>query len=767
MKSGIIKTLPFLAILSVLLLLYYPLFIGKSFVANGMIYSDFWQFNFPLKEFYHQEIALGKIGLWTSYLGNGYPVFAEGQVGALYPLHILLFSLFPTAFAFNLDIFIHFFIAFIFTYAFARVSVGLSKKASFVSGMCYVLSGYFFVHVMFLNVLIVVSYLPVIFLLIERIWKERKIIHSAILSLVIVLIVLAGHLELAYYVIFSAGVFFLLMSLLAKTDEKSSGNAFSKSVFLIVVSGLFAVGISAIQLIPTYELYKSSNRNVSYDLNYVTSSRWPLKTLGMFVYPAMFDKYSQRIVHALDTDNFTASSVYGYMGIIPLILAFFAIFTKKGRYKVIFLILLILALLYGIGRSTSFFSIIWSIIPGMKSLRFPVKIMFLVEFCLAILAGIGFDHLTSHIKVKTIYKQLTAAILISLIFIDIYFNNARRFNRFLYLDEWLKIPASAEFLKEKLENGKYRYFATNTNNLYQKDLDIKAQKTYQNLLPVNFNLIYKLPSNREYFTLFNAQTERLNNFTAVPDFKENKLRYDDGFFRSLAIQSVKYLLSDYEINSDRLALIDKFPFSGDTKHKFYLKTDDLKTELADVSGVYVYEVKGSIPRANIINDYEIAATQDESLKMVFSENFDPASKVILEKKPETVIITDRADPDKNIGQKKGTENYAIVVSDRQDEIEIKAKSNTPAFLLLNDTYYPGWKAFVDGEEREIIRANYSFRAVQINPGTHTILMKYQPKSVKTGLVITTITAVVWIFMGAYLYLRSRFKANNIIKRNSK
>jgi uncharacterized membrane protein YfhO len=57
-------------------------------------------------------------------------------------------------------------------------------------------------------------------------------------------------------------------------------------------------------------------------------------------------------------------------------------------------------------------------------------------------------------------------------------------------------------------------------------------------------------------------------------------------------------------------------------------------------------------------------------------------------------------------------------------------------LVLSDTFYPGWKAFVDGKEEKILRANYNFRAVPLTAGTHRVEFVYDPLSFKLGALTT-------------------------------
>ena len=60
----------------------------------------------------------------------------------------------------------------------------------------------------------------------------------------------------------------------------------------------------------------------------------------------------------------------------------------------------------------------------------------------------------------------------------------------------------------------------------------------------------------------------------------------------------------------------------------------------------------------------------------------------------------------------------------------------PCYLFVSDVHYPGWRAFVDDEEVELLRANYAFRAVKLGPGAHTVRMEYVPLYFRIGLIFS-------------------------------
>ena len=76
---------------------------------------------------------------------------------------------------------------------------------------------------------------------------------------------------------------------------------------------------------------------------------------------------------------------------------------------------------------------------------------------------------------------------------------------------------------------------------------------------------------------------------------------------------------------------------------------------------------------------------------------------------------------------------------------MKAAENT--FLVLSDTYFPGWKAYVDGKKAKIYRANYAFRAIPLTAGAHEVEFVYDPLSFKLGAAVTFLGIMGCIGMG--------------------
>ena len=73
---------------------------------------------------------------------------------------------------------------------------------------------------------------------------------------------------------------------------------------------------------------------------------------------------------------------------------------------------------------------------------------------------------------------------------------------------------------------------------------------------------------------------------------------------------------------------------------------------------------------------------------------------------------------------------------------------------MSESYYPGWKAYIDGQKAHIYRANYALRALFLKPGEHKVEFVYDPWTFKVGLIITAITICIVGFFLIRLKARS-------------
>jgi len=70
---------------------------------------------------------------------------------------------------------------------------------------------------------------------------------------------------------------------------------------------------------------------------------------------------------------------------------------------------------------------------------------------------------------------------------------------------------------------------------------------------------------------------------------------------------------------------------------------------------------------------------------------------------------------------------------KPDALTFHAELPQTQVAVFSDIFYPkGWKAFIDGEETEIFRANYVLRALVIPSGNHTIEFRFEPRTFQIG-----------------------------------
>jgi hypothetical protein len=88
----------------------------------------------------------------------------------------------------------------------------------------------------------------------------------------------------------------------------------------------------------------------------------------------------------------------------------------------------------------------------------------------------------------------------------------------------------------------------------------------------------------------------------------------------------------------------------------------------------------------------------------------------------------------------------VLLTDTSTHIRIAAPMQFAGYVVLSDTFYPGWKAYVDGRPAHLVAANYAFRAVYVSAGRHIVEFRYQPDSVALG---GALSGLAWLGLGAF------------------
>jgi len=164
--------------------------------------------------------------------------------------------------------------------------------------------------------------------------------------------------------------------------------------------------------------------------------------------------------------------------------------------------------------------------------------------------------------------------------------------------------------------------------------------------------------------------------------------------------------------------------------------------------VKVYENREVLSRAFAVQGARVVADDEAALGLLKNRAFDPAKEAVFtaEWGPETGL-----EP----GTGESVPSTAHVVSYRAEEVRVEAVMGAPGYLILTDTYYPGWVATVDGQPAPILKADVYFRAVALDAGTHEIVFRYEPRPARAGMWIGAIAAGTWLVALAFIALRHR------------
>jgi uncharacterized membrane protein YfhO len=68
-------------------------------------------------------------------------------------------------------------------------------------------------------------------------------------------------------------------------------------------------------------------------------------------------------------------------------------------------------------------------------------------------------------------------------------------------------------------------------------------------------------------------------------------------------------------------------------------------------------------------------------------------------------------------------------------------------LVLSETYYPGWKAWIDDQPTQIYPTDIALRGIVVTAGQHRIRVEFQPVLLHIALAISAATAILLLFLG--------------------
>jgi hypothetical protein len=141
---------------------------------------------------------------------------------------------------------------------------------------------------------------------------------------------------------------------------------------------------------------------------------------------------------------------------------------------------------------------------------------------------------------------------------------------------------------------------------------------------------------------------------------------------------------------------------------------------------WLYQIDAVTPRAYVVGQTTAEADPSKILEKLAGDEFDSRHEVILERHLNLLY-----------GDK--LHSWAKILDYTNQKVTLAASLSRSGVLVLADSYYPGWRVYVDGEERQILRANLFFRAVELPVGNHRVEFRYEPLSFTIGLVVSLLS----------------------------
>jgi uncharacterized membrane protein YfhO len=698
--------------------LYHPFrdLYAKNY-PNGIPFKNFLitdpvRQQYPWKDLVISAEKKLELPLWNPYVLSGTPLLANFQSGAFYVLNILFLAM-PFSTAWSLIIFFGPLLSGIFLYLYLD-NLKLSKWASAFGALTFSFSGFLMAWLEWGTITHVGLWLPLILLSIDKIFsdnKNLKWIFAYLLSLVFSF--LAGHLQIFFYLFIFSWMYFF-----ARWFQ--FGN--KKNIILpFLIANLLFLILTLIQWIPTFQFIFLSARNV--DVVNINNPGWfiPWQHLVQFIAPDYFG--NPTTLNYWGVWNY--GELVGYAGIIPLIFGIFALYFRRDRKTLFFGLLLFSSLLFSL--PTFFANLPYILKIPFLSTSQPTRLLFLIDFALAVLAALGFDYLLkANKKTAIFYPLIFISIVLTGLWIFIpkeHFDVVRSnlilptlifaFSLILFVSQVIfqknkkitVIICSALLIITVLDllrfgwkfnsftQEKYLFPSTRAISYLKENLgEFRFMTTDSRILPPNFSSIYRLQSVDGYDPLY---LQRYGELIAASERKKADITTPFGFNRIITphnfeskiidMLGVKYILSLSEINSSGVKKVFQ---EGQT---------------------LIYENLNVVPRAFFAKIVKKANNKDQAIALMFSGSFNP----------KTIVVVEGAGNE--LGEMMELAIGKVnIINYSENKVVIKTENQKTGFLVLTDSFYPTWRVSIDGKISKIYRTDYNLRGVIVPGGKHVV-----------------------------------------------
>jgi len=685
--------------------------------------------------------------LWNPFQSCGQPFFADIQVGLLYPLN-WIFAFLPREAALLGLVMGNLTIAGIGMVCFCR-TLGLNAAACLVgmitlqwsSGVLQ-LASWSPTHIG------TYAWLPV------ALWRTEVLIRKPSLRSAMWL---GGVLSIQLLPGFPQFSMFTYQLILLSVVWELLQPGQSRRLLILRLTGLaliIPVFMVAIQLLPSIELSANSIRHGAQSM----------ADIGAGIAGGYFADHGWR-----DT-RFPFATLW--LG--PFLLGFAALWDARTRRMAIWLLASsVLYFVLSLGPGSPVFDI-YARLPAGSLFRDPIRFLFVQGFLMAGLAALGCQAILDSVSTNPEWRRtgakillfgaltaacmltvprllktsgLTAAIVIFLAILTAPFLRGR-----------VMKPALALILLGSIGwhmavVGRRPMQSLRAGNVYGRDDQVlekvKARLSSQDRIFIegrnlDFTLTPKTAQMQRIPSAYDYQPQSLARYADFFVFMTG-MRRNDSFRTWLYLRKGGGLLQHSRVRHFRPRFLNWMAVRYLVVDQAIDKTSTVPAsrrwkKIEDLESVGVYENLDAKPRARFIH------------KLIREDSKDPLLQIQSDSRltPGNAVVADYPDgsPMEYPNSTKAKVNF---LSDEPEYVSLQVESPAPGFVLLADSFYPGWQATVDGVSAPIYRANYAFRLVPIPAGSTTLEFRYRPKSVLVGAVVTIVSTILFVTV----WIRSR------------
>lgn len=719
---------------------FWPVVTGQAWLPAGG--GDSVSFLYPNYRFAADALRAGTLPFWNPYQYAGAPFLADNQSGVFYPPNLLLFLLWPqfSYRAIEWLVIWHFFFAGAAMYLclrLLRAGEPIRRIGALTGALAFMFSDVFITHVGNLNLIAVAAWLPLAFLGLHRAIfapvRSGRLLWAAGGGVALGLGTLAGHGQITFLL-----AAFLALYALYQTIAQRHW----RPLVLITLVGVVAIGVAALSLFPAAETLQHTLRA---EFDYERSTNYALtwrSLTGLFA-PDFFGRGA-----ASFWGDWLRVEV-GYAGIVTWFLAVAALFLVPRNQTLFFALAGAFLLLLALGPHTPLYPLLARWLP-ITPFQVPARFVLLVNFCLATLAALGLDAILRRERSSErafawalgVAAAFSGAILLGLLWqrgtllADHPDRGAQMLRATLVFGGLAVLSAVliAVMWRWRVRAGLLAALVALLLFLDVYGLGRYVEIDWNDPTPG-----FASGSPALAFLKSDPGLQRLDIATGAwqPNLPQIEQLYAArGVYNPLQLANYNVYMGSvgyrgsppYNVLGVKYLVGGKKEPPGDTS--FIVPVFDQDPD------VTIFLNTRALPRAMVMYNADVATDHDAAFAAVHSDTFDPAQRLIVE---DAVPLA----------QDAGTGTLEVQRYNL-NEVAFRVTTDRPAYFFLSDVYHPDWTAMVNGQAAPIVVANYAFRAVLLDAGTHDIVMNFRPSGWSGGVAVTGLTwAAVFLLILAY------------------